>query len=121
MFGDLSLVWKLWGWWDQLKGGHMDAATIQAIITTLGPLVTPVIAALLTRLLRAGVLKLSDRGNHFLSPYLPFVSGLIGAVYAGMVGDPVVVGIVGGLAGVGLHQIPKQMTTPQGPPPPKAP
>lgn len=115
MFSDLNLAWKLWGWLDQLKGGRMDAATLATIAVTLAPLLTPIIAAGLTTAVRAVVHYTSDKAHGKLEPYLPLVSSIMGATVAAIHGDPLIMGVVGGLAGTGLHQAVKQATTKDAP------
>lgn len=83
----------------------MDAATIQLLIQTLGPIVIPILANALTWVFNKVMGSVSPATQATLSPFLPVVAGVIGTAMGGLGGAGAIHGLVGGLGATGLHQL----------------
>src|SRR5438552_3721295 len=89
-------------------GPTMDASTIALLISTFGPILIPLASAFGAWLFHQTIGRLSPGVQGVLNPFLPAVAGALGTVLGLVSGQGALPGLVGGLAGTGLHQLVKQ-------------
>lgn len=75
------------------------------------PFAAPAVIGLLVQAVKALLPTLSGVQNAAaVKPYLPFLAAVLGGAYSQLVGDPLVTGVLGGLAATGMHQAITQPT-----------
>ena len=88
----------------------MAAPEIALLIQALGPIVVPMVSGLITQLFKIVAGMISPAAMQKISPFLPIVSGVTGAVLSGISGGSVATGALGGLAATGAHQVVNQLS-----------
>ena len=83
----------------------MDPAMVSMLISTLGPIVIPLVTSAFTWFVNRGLGLLSPAHQQLLNPFLPVIAGAIGTALGAASGNGALSGAVGGLAATGLHQL----------------
>ena len=103
MFGELKILWSLWGFWSQLKEGNMDTETIAKLIVILIPFLAPLITAGLKKIIPT----LPKLVVVILQPILGILISLIVPVdpVTGLPLTDMSTGATLGMAGIGVREV----------------